>query len=315
MEYGLFLSSEETGPKEMVENGQLAEAAGMSEVWVSDHFHPWSDEQGHSPFVWSVLAGLAATTGLTMTTAVTCPTLRIHPAIVAHAAATTAVLADGRFRLGVGSGENLNEHILGTHWPEADVRLDMLEEAVAVMRLLWSGGVQSHRGEHYTVENARLYDLPDEPVPVIVSGFGEKSTELAGRIGDGYASTKPDADLVKTFRTSGGEGKPAHAGMKVCFGADEAEARKLAHRLWSQAGVPGELNQELPMPAHFEQAGELVTEDMVADKITCGNDPDRFVEAIRPYEEAGYDLLFIQQVGPDQQCFLDFFRAEVQPRL
>lgn len=315
MEYGLFLSSEETAPKEMLEAGRLAEAAGMREVWVSDHFHPWSDEQGHSPFVWAVLGGLAATTGLTMTTAVTCPTVRLHPAIVAHAAATTAVMADGRFRLGVGSGENLNEHVLGTHWPEADVRLEMLEEAVEVMRLLWSGGSQSHRGRHYTVENARLYDLPDEPVPVVVSGFGPKATELAGRIGDGYASTKPDAELVKTFEASGGEGKLKQAGIKVCFGPDEAEARQLAHRLWRQTGVPGELNQELATPAHFDQAGALVTEEMVAEKITCGNDPDRFVEAMRPFEEAGYDQLFIQQVGPDQRGFLDFFDTEVRPRL
>lgn len=315
MEYGLFLSSEETAPKDLVLHGQLAEEAGLREVWVSDHFHPWSDEQGHSPFVWSVLGGLAATTSLTMTTGVTCPTTRMHPAIVAHAAATTAVMADGRFRLGVGSGENLNEHVLGDPWPEASVRLEMLEEAVEVMRLLWGGGVQSHRGRHYTVQNARLYDVLDEPIPVIVSGFGTTSAELAGRIGDGFATTKPDEEAIGAFEQAGGAGKPKHAGVKVCWGEDEGEARALAHRLWRQAAVPGELNQELPMPAHFDQAGELVTEEMVAESITCGNDPDAFLEAFRPYEDAGITHLFVQQVGPDQQGFLDFFRKELEPRL
>ncbi len=316
MEIGYFLSSEEFGPKDLLEQARLVEAAGMSEVWISDHFHPWSDRQGHSAFVWSVLGGLASTTSLRLMTAVTCPTIRIHPAIIAHAAATVAVLSDGRFRLGVGSGENLNEHILGDGWPEADVRLDMLEEAVEVMRSLWEGGVQSHRGRHYTVQNARLYDLPDEPVEVVVSGFGPKAAELAGRIGDGFACTGPDEDLVKAFAAAGGgDDRPIMGALKVCYGEDEAAARALAHELWAQAGVPGELNQELPMPAHFEQASQLVTEDQVAESIVCGNDPERFVESIKAFEDAGFTHVFLQQVGPDLPGLLAFYDSEILPRL
>ena len=315
MEIGYFLSCEEFGPQDLLAQARRVEDAGMSEIWISDHFHPWTDRQGHSPFVWSVLGALASSTSLTVTTGVTCPTTRIHPAIVAHAAATVGVMSEGRFRLGVGSGENLNEHVLGDPWPEADVRLERLEEAIEVIRLLWAGGVQSHRGRHYTVQNARLYDLPEAPIEVIVSGFGPKAAELAGRVGDGYAVTGPDEDLVKTFRAAAGGDKPVMGALKVCFGEDEAQARQLAHEIWAQSGVPGELNQELPMPAHFEQAIELVTEEQVAESIVCGNDPDRFVEAITPYEDRGFTHLFLQQVGPDQAGFLAFFDAEVRPRL
>jgi G6PDH family F420-dependent oxidoreductase len=315
MEIGYFLSSEEFGPHDLLAQAERVEAAGLSEIWISDHFHPWSDRQGHSSFVWSVLGGLAATTSLTLTTAVTCPTIRIHPAIIAQAAATVGVMANGRFRLGVGSGENLNEHILGDRWPEADVRLEMLEEAVEIIRLLWQGGVQSHRGEHYTVQNARIYDLPDDPIEVVVSGFGPKATELAGRIGDGFACTGPDEELVQAFADAGGAGKPVMGALKVCYGEDEAAARQLAHELWAQAGVPGELNQELPMPAHFEQATELVTVDKVAESIVCGNDPDRFADAIKDYYDAGFSHVYLQQVGPDQAGMLDFFDREVAQRL
>ncbi len=193
MRIGYFLSCEEFGPQELIRQARLAEAAGFDRVWISDHYHPWVDEQGHSPFVWSVIGALAtATERLHVTTAVTCPTIRVHPAVIAQAAATSSVLLDGRFSLGVGSGEALNEHILGDKWPEADVRLEMLEESIEVMRLLWQGGNQSHRGRHYTVENARLYTLPDEPPPVLVSGFGPKSIELAARVGDGYCATMPE---------------------------------------------------------------------------------------------------------------------------
>src|SRR6478672_8382695 len=178
-EIGYFLSSEEHGPAELVHQARLASDAGIGSVWISDHFHPWLDEQGESPFVWSVIGAIAATTPLAVTTAVTCPTIRIHPAIIAQAAATAALLLDGRFELGVGSGENLNEHILGDRWPITDERLDMLEEAVAVMRELWTGEEVTHRGPHYCVENARIYSRPDVPPKVLVSGFGPKSTSLA----------------------------------------------------------------------------------------------------------------------------------------
>src|SRR3954471_21621008 len=217
MKIGYFLSCEEFGPHELVAQARAAEAAGFHALWISDHYHPWSDEQGQSPFVWSVIGALSEAVDLPVTTAVTCPTVRIHPAVIAQAAATAAVQHQGRFVLGVGSGEALNEHIVGDAWPGADIRLEMLEEAVAVIRELHAGGVVDHRGRHYTVEGARIYTLPDEPVPIYVSGFGPKATKLAGRIGDGFVCTVPDAGLVDTFRSSGGGNKPAQGGFKVCY--------------------------------------------------------------------------------------------------
>src|SRR3712207_5966881 len=201
MRIGYFRSGEEYGPLELVEQARMAQAAGIDRLWISDHFHPWNDAQGQSPFVWSVIGALAtAVPGVHVTTAVTCPTVRIHPAIVAHAAATSAVLLEGRFSLGVGSGEALNEHVLGDAWPEASVRLEMLEEAVEVMRGLWEGRQFSHYGVHYAVENARLYTLPERAPEVLVSGFGPKAVDLAARIGDGYVSTMPDKALLERYR-------------------------------------------------------------------------------------------------------------------
>src|SRR3954466_6474509 len=216
MQIGYFLASEEYSPRELIEQAKKAEQAGFHALWISDHYHPWNDEQGHSAFVWSVIGALAEAPPLPVTTGVTCPTVRIHPAIIAQAAATSAVMTGGRFNLGVGSGEALNEHILGVHWPEADVRLEMLREAVQVMRTLWQGGQQSHSGEHYTVENARVYDLPESQVPVLVSGFGTKAVALAAEIGDGFVTTSPDKDAIEQYRSGGGKG-PVHAGTKVCF--------------------------------------------------------------------------------------------------
>jgi G6PDH family F420-dependent oxidoreductase len=314
MRIGYFLSCEEFGPLELVEQARMAQRAGIDRVWISDHYHPWNDRQGQSPFVWSVIGALStATPGLHVTTAVTCPTVRIHPAVLAQAAATSAVMLDGRFSFGVGSGEALNEHILGTHWPEADVRLEMLEEAVEVMRGLWRGGQFSHRGRHYTVENARIYTLPDEPPPVLVSGFGPKSVELAGRIGDGYVTTMPDPDLLARFRAAGGEGNVAQGGTKVCWGPDEAECVKTVHRLWPNEGLSGELAQVLPTPAHFDQATQLVTEETIAESVPCGPDAGRIVAAIQEFADAGYDELYIAQIGPRQSEFFELLEREILP--
>ena len=312
---GYFLSSEEWGPRELLDQARMAEEAGFEGLWISDHYHPWISEQGNSPFLWSVIGGLSQTTQLPVTTGVVCPTMRIHPAIVAQAAATSAVMLEGRFALGVGTGENLNEHILGAPWPSTDVRLEMLEEAVEVMRLLWEGGQKSHHGKHYMVENAQIWTLPEEPPPILVSGFGPKAIQFAGRIGDGYCGVAPDPDLVSLFRSSGGGDKPAHAGMKVCWDEDEAQARKTAHRLWPTDALPGELGQELPTPAHYEQAVSLVTEDMAAESFVCGPDPERHLEAIRQYIEAGYDEVYVQQIGPEQEGFFRFYEREILPEL
>jgi G6PDH family F420-dependent oxidoreductase len=315
MEIGYSLASEELHPTDMVRWAKRAEELGFRSAWVSDHFHPWVDRQGQSPFVWSAIGGIAATTQLRVGTAVTCPLIRTHPAIVAHAAATSAAMMPGRFFLGVGTGEALNEHILGDRWPPADVRLEMLDEAVAVMRTLWQGGMQSHEGKHYRVENARLYTLPEEPVPVMVSGFGQKSAELAGRIGDGYIGTSPEVELLQTFDQTGGAGKPKLAGVKACWASDEGAARRTAHELWPNLGIPGQLSQELPLPTFFEQATELVTEDHVADMVVCGPEPERHLDMLRKYADAGYDAVFVHQIGPDQDGFLRFYAAEVLPKV
>jgi G6PDH family F420-dependent oxidoreductase len=292
MRIGYFLSCEEFGPRDLLDQARMAQRAGIDRVWISDHYHPWNDAQGESPFVWSMIGALAAAVpGIHVTTGVTCPTVRIHPAVIAQAAATSAVLLDGRFRLGVGSGEALNEHIFGDAWPEAPVRLEMLEEAIEVMRGLWRGRQYSHRGKHYTVQNARIYTLPDAPPEVLVSGFGPKSVELAGRIGDGYCSTMPDGSLVERFRSGGGGGKVAQAGTKVCWGPDADECVKTVHRMWPNEGIPGELAQVLPTPAHFEQASQLVTEDMIAGSVPCGPDVDRIAETFQQFADAGFDEL------------------------
>jgi G6PDH family F420-dependent oxidoreductase len=311
MRIGCFLSSEEFAPGDLVAQARRAEEAGFHALWISDHYHPWNDEQGHSALVWSTIGAISQVTQLPVTTAVTCPTVRIHPAIVAQAAATSAVLLGGRFGLGVGSGEALNEHILGDRWPEADVRLEMLEEAVEVMRALWQGGQHSHHGRHYTVENARIYDLPEQPPPVLVSGFGPKATKLAARIGEGYCTTSPDKDAIDLYRSEGGKGT-VQAGTKVCFMADEDEARATAHRLWPNEALPGELAQVLPTPAHFEQACELVTPDMLVTPV--GPDIETHVASLNQYLEAGVDELFVQQIGRDQDAFFDTWAGEVLPR-
>jgi G6PDH family F420-dependent oxidoreductase len=312
MKLGLFLSSEEWGPADLVRQAQRGEEAGFHALWISDHYHPWIDEQGHSPFVWATIGAIAQATKMRVTTGVTCPTVRIHPAVIAQAAATASLLLEGRFQLGVGSGEALNEHITGDRWPPAETRLEMLEEAVEVIRTLWEGGNQDHRGKHYLVENARVYDLPDEPPEILVSGFGEKATRLAAKIGDGYCTTSPD-ELIELYRSEGGKG-PVQAGTKVCFGSDEAEARKTAYRLWPNEELPGELAQVLPTPAHFEQASELVTEEMVAETVPCGPDLDQHMETLQEYADAGVHELFVQQIGPNQDEFFDTWAKEFVPR-
>ena len=312
---GYFLSSEEHGPRELVRQARWAEQAGFERLWISDHYHPWNREQGNSPFVWSVIGALSEVTSLPITTAVTCPTLRIHPAVVAQAAATAAVQCRGGFTLGVGTGEALNEHIFGDPWPSAPERLEMLEEAVEVMRALWTGEEVSHRGEHYTVENARLYTVPPAPVPVYVSAFGPKAAEVAGRIGDGLCSTMPDSSLLSKFRAAGGEGKPTQAGFKVCHAPSAEEGAKTAHRLWANEQLPGELAQVLPTPRHFEQASTLVTEDMVASALPTGPDPRPYLDRVREFADAGYDEVYVSQIGPDQERFFSFWAESVAPEL
>jgi G6PDH family F420-dependent oxidoreductase len=310
---GSFLSSEEHGPRTLVDIAVRAEQAGLRKLWISDHFHPWNDEQGQSPFVWSVIGALAQATSVAeVYTAVTCPTVRLHPALVAQAAATSAVLLDGRFGLGLGSGEALNEHVLGDAWPPAEIRLQMLEEAIEVIKALWTGEVVDHHGAHYTVENARLYTLPERPPGIWVSGFGPKATRLAARTATGgYVNTSPDADLLQTYRDNGGTGT-AQGSFKVCWAQDADAALDTVHRLWPNGALPGELAQVLPTPQHFMQATALVTRDHVAD-VPHGPDPAPYLAKLRRFADAGYDEVYLAQIGPDQEGFFRFLERELLP--
>ena len=315
MKIGYFLSSEDYTPAELLAQARGAEEAGFEALWISDHYHPWVDAQGQSPFVWSMIGALSQVCSLPVTTAVTCPTVRIHPAVIAQAAATSAVLHGGRFVLGVGTGEALNEHIFGDAWPQADVRLEMLEESVEVLRKLWEGGFVNHHGKHYTVEHARIYTLPDAPPPIYVSGFGPKAIDLAARIGDGYVSTMPDGDMVRRFRENGGGDKPCQGGFKAAYAASEEEGLSIAYERWPNAGVPGELSQVLPSPRHFEQASELVTPEMVKDAFVCGNRAEAHLEMIDQYAKAGFDEVYVANTGPHFQGLFDLYQREVLPHL
>ena len=315
-EFGYALSSEEHGPSDLVRNAARAEEAGFEFAMISDHFHPWTDAQGQSPFVWSVIGGVSqATERLRLGTGVTCPIIRIHPAIIAHAAATSAALMPGRFFLGIGSGENLNEHVVGEGWPAPDERLAMLEEAIEVMRLLWQGGEQTHRGDFYDVEQARLYTLPDQPVEIAVAAAKPNAAELAGRLGDAFINTAPDTEAIQAFESAGGAGKPKYGQITCCWAASEQEGAKTACKIWPNAALGGDLGYELPLPRHFEQATQDVTPDDIAEAIPCGPDADRWLEDIRAYEDAGYTHIYFHQIGRDQDGFFRFWSDELQPKL
>ena len=311
--YGYFLSSEEYDPASLIQQARLAEQAGFEALWISDHFHPWLDEQGQSSFVWSMIGAISQVTSLPIGTAVTCPTTRVHPVVVAHAAATAGVLTGGRFTLGVGTGEALNEHVTGEKWPAAAERRDMLEEAITIIAELFTGEQITYRGTYYQVETARLYTRPDTPPPVYVSGFGEKSARLAARVADGYICMQPAADLVKLYRDEGGGDHPVQGGVKACWAPDAAEARATMRRLWPTDFIPGESAQLLPLPRHFRQLAPLVTDEMVA--APCGPDPEPYVRAVRAYEQAGFDEVYLGQAGGRLDGAFEFYATQVLPRL
>jgi coenzyme F420-dependent glucose-6-phosphate dehydrogenase len=314
-EIGYALSSEEHGPRALVRYARRAEEAGFTHALVSDHYHPWTDRQGQSPFVWAVIGGIAeATERLRLGTGVTCPTVRIHPAIIAQAAATAAAMMPGRFFLGLGSGETLNEHVTGARWPSGAVRLEMLDEAVDVIRLLWQGGYRSHHGRHYTVEAARIYTLPDEPPPLVVAAAKPRAAELAGRKADAFITTSPDKDLLARFDAAGGAGKARYGGLVVCWARSEKEGRRIAHEWWPNAALKGDFSWELPLPAHFEEAVQIVTEENVAKAVVCGPDPEAHIAKIEEYVEAGFSHVYVHQIGPDQDGFFGFYEREILPR-
>ena len=315
VEIGYALSSEEHAPRDLVRYATRAEACGFEFCAISDHYHPWIRAQGHSPFVWAVVGGIAAATErIRLGTGVTCPTVRTHPGVIAHAAATAGCLMPGRFFLGVGSGEALNEHVFGDPWPSTPVRLEMLEEAVEVIRTLWSGGSQDFDGRFYALVDAQVFDLPDPRPEIIMAAAGPEAATLAGRVGDGLWGTSPDEEIMSAFEAAGGSG-PRYGQATVCWAPDEAQARKIAHQVWPNTALPGQLGQDLPTPAHFEQAVELVTEDHVAKGVVCGPDVDHHVEIVQKFADGGFTHIYLHQVGPDQDGFFDFYERELGPAL
>jgi G6PDH family F420-dependent oxidoreductase len=315
-ELGFALSSEDHPPNELVRQATLAEGAGFTFALISDHYHPWVDAQGQSPFVWSTLGGIAqATKKIRVGTGVTCPTTRIHPAIIAQAAATVAAMMPGRFFLGVGTGENLNEHVTGATWPLPHERLERLEEAVAVMRLLWTGGEQTHRGKHFTVDRARIYTLPDRPPEVYVAGGAPRAAELAGRIGDGFISAAPRHKHVEAFEDSGGKGKPKIAMMHCAYDVDARKGLKRATKLWPNLALKRPLRHDLATPSDFNGATAMIDEEDIAEIIPCGPDAARYLEEIRKYDDAGFTHLYIHQIGDNQDEFAEFAARELMPNL
>jgi G6PDH family F420-dependent oxidoreductase len=314
MNIGYQLSSEEHPPRALVHNARRAEEVGFTFATISDHFHPWTDKQGQSPFVWAVIGAISASTErLQLGTWVTCPTMRIHPAIIAQAAATSAALLGGRFFLGVGTGENLNEHIIGNGWPETEIRHSRLEEAISIIRLLWKGGNRSYHGKYFTVENARLYTLPDRPPPLLMAVGGPKSAEVAARLGDGLIATSPEREMIEAFNKSGGRNKPKYGSVTVCWAKDEKASRRTAHQYWPTSVIENSLQWELPLPKHFEDVAKLVTEDAVAEAIVCGPNPKKHIDALAKYVDAGFDRVCVHQVGPDQEGFFEFYAKNVLP--
>ena len=311
---GYTLSSEEFGPTELVDIARRAEKAGFDFVSISDHFHPWVSAQGESPFVWSTLGAIATVTDeIEVGVGVTCPTTRIHPVNVAHAVATIDEMLGDRFTFGVGTGENLNEHVTGECWPEHDVRLAKLDEAMDVMRKLWTGETTSHHGTHYTVENARLYTVPDDQPTVIGSAFGSQTARWVADNADGLWCSGPKSEPVEAYEDAGGDG-PKYTQLHGCYADSEDEAIDTIYEQWPNGSIPGELGQELSTPAHFEQAAQLVErEDIAESGTTTEPDPQAHIDSIEAAIDTGYDHVYYHQIGPEQATALEFYEEEVLP--
>lgn len=317
VQIGYTMMTEQTGPRDLVDHLVRAEETGFDFSVISDHYFPWLRSQGHSSYAWSVLGAAAqATSRIPLMTYVTCPILRYHPAVVAQKAATVQLLSEGRFRLGLGAGENLNEHVVGGGWPPVDVRHEMLEEAVGIIRALFEGGHVTHHGPHYDVESARLWDLPEQAPPIGIAVSGEQSCQLAGHLADLVIATEPKPGLLEAFDRHGGTGKPRVGQLPVCYDPDRDTAVKRAHSQFRWFGLGWKVNAELPHPDSFEAATRFVDEDDVAAAIPCGDDPDAFVAAVQPYAEAGFGEIALVQIGGDAQPeYLDWSAKALLPAL
>jgi G6PDH family F420-dependent oxidoreductase len=312
LKLGYKLMSEEHGPADLVRNAVRSEQAGFDFAAISDHFFPWLDEQGHSPLAWSVLGAIAhATHEIGLMTAVTCPTMRYHPAVIAQGAATLGLLSEDRFTLGLGSGERLNEHVIGAGWPGVVERHERFEEAIDIIQGLLAGKIRNYRGKHLRLENAHLYDRPKKKPQVIIAAGGPEAARLAGEKGDGLMATEADRGLIDAY---GGKG-PRYAEVAMCCAKSEEEARATAHKYfrWSVTGWP--VQAELPDTRGFDAASKYVPPAAVAEKISCGPSAERHLEAVGRFTKAGFDHIVLVQIGPAQDYFLDLFKRELAPAL
>jgi coenzyme F420-dependent glucose-6-phosphate dehydrogenase len=313
---GYALSSEEHDPHTLIRNAKAAEDAGFEFAFISDHFHPWAHAQGQSPFVWSILGAIAQVTErIRLGTGVTCPTVRIHPAIISQAAATTALMLPGRFMFGVGSGENLNEHIIGSKWPSPKIRLQMLEEAIILILRLWKGGSLSYEGKFFRVEDACIFSLPKVLPPILIAAGKKQAARLAGKLGQGLIATKPDRELVDAFAQAGGGNKPRYGQVTICWAKSQEAGEVEAKKIWPNALVSSEASSELPLPRHFEQLTEDMPSTMISSSggITCGPSAKVHIAAIQKFIDAGFDHVYIHQIGHEQEEFIRFAKAEILP--
>jgi G6PDH family F420-dependent oxidoreductase len=317
--FGYTLMTEQSGPKELVRYAISAERRGFDFEVSSDHYSPWLASQGHAPNAWTVLGAVAQVTEhVDLYTYVTCPTMRYHPAVVAQQAATVQILADGRFTLGVGSGENLNEHVIGKGWPAIAQRQDMLREAIQVIRALFGGGLVDWRGDYYQVDSARLWDLPDVPVGIAVAMAGKKGVDKLATLADHLIAVQPDGDLVHDWHSarqaSGMPGGGRVVGqVPICWDPDRDAAIERAHDQFRWFGGGWSVNADLPTTAGFAGATQFVRPEDVADNIACGPDLDAIVDSVRPYWEAGFTDVALVQIGGDAQDL--FLKEAAEPLL
>jgi G6PDH family F420-dependent oxidoreductase len=314
---GYTMMCEQAAPDQLVRDVRSAEEAGFDFSVISDHYQPWLTSQGHSGYAWAILGAAAqATERIPLMSFVTCPIMRYHPAIVAQKAATVQILSGGRFRLGLGAGENLNEHVVGQRWPMASVRHEMLGEALEIISALFDGGTIDFRGVHFDVETAKLWDLPDKRVPIGVAVSGPESCRLAGEAADIMIATEPKPELGRMFDDAGGAGKPRVGQIAVAYDTDRDAAVKRAHEQFRWFGLGWPVNANLPGPGAFESAGQFVTPEQVAEQLPCGPDIDEYVEKIKPFVEAGFDEIALVQIGADQQdAFFPWAERELLPAL
>jgi len=311
VQIGYKLASEAFDPQELIRQAVLAEQSGFDFVEMSDHYHPWLDEQGHSSFTWSVLPVIAAKTErIGLATGVTCPSVRYHPAIIAQAAATMAIICDGRFTLGVGAGERLNEHVVGQGFAARRPRHERFREALEIIRLLWQGGYRSYEGRYLQLEDARVFDLPEELPVIAVAASGSASAGIAADLGDGLFAVEPDGDLVSTWQRLGGSG-PAYAEMPLAWAPDEDTAAQAVLEKNRFALTGWKVMAELPNPVNFAAASATVTAEQVKAQFACGPDVSRHLEVAQQFVDAGFDHLVTLNAGPDPDGFMDFFAHQL----